>query len=44
MRTLSMNIVKNGALRSTDTASQWMHIPPESNGETLHALVCNVTN
>jgi hypothetical protein len=40
MRTLSVYMVKDGRTGQSDKASEWMHIPPESNGSTLAALVC----
>lgn len=40
MRTLSAYIVKGGRTGSSDKAGEWGHVPPESTGETLYALLC----
>jgi hypothetical protein len=41
MRILSSIRYKNGQTRSSNRPSEWMHIPPDSNGSNLSAMLCS---
>jgi hypothetical protein len=41
MRILSSIAYKNGQTRSSNRPSEWMHVPPDSNGSNLLAMLCS---
>jgi hypothetical protein len=40
IRTISVTITSGGKFGTSDHLTQWIHVPPESSGTILLALVC----